>query len=128
MLKVYGGIYIFGAESSMKLLETKKIIENGFIEQLGTKRKTPIVDLWCYSSQKREFRFDLLDTDIQTFLNEHRNLVYLKNNPDSGIQHAIFSLSPFSQDFENTFSCLLSLKTLTTLCSYGLEFEISPTY
>ena len=127
MFRILGIISIYGTKASLAGLVSNSAIPLGTLKQIGTKRKVPDIDSWCYSSPYYRFREIItLDEEVFDFLIAHERLKDYLDINDDGIEYAIFTLCPVDQSYEETFSCLLSQKTLKILVDLGLSLEISP--
>lgn len=126
MLRILGKISIFGTLAVTQKLESLKPIPNGLLHQVGAGRPIPVVDSWCYGSNWFSFRYDLLDEEIFDYLAAHERLGDVLAAAHAGVKYAIFTLAPIGQTYEETFSCLLGVKTLRKISDMGLALEISP--
>lgn len=127
MLRILGNIEIYGTKASLEQLVSVDPIPNSILKQIGTKRKIPDKDLWCYGSPSYRFReITTLDEEVRDFLIAHERLGDVLAVRDPGIQYAIFTLCPVEQSYEETFACLISCETLQILVRMGLALQIAP--
>lgn len=126
MLRILGGISIYGTKSSIEKLVSSGAMPNSSIAQIGSLRKKPDIDSWCYSTQWYSFNADTLDEEVRDFLVAHKKLGKVLEAPEIGRGLALFTLSPVGQDSECLFSCLLSHPTLCALTSLKLSLQIAP--
>jgi hypothetical protein len=127
MLRILGNIEIYGSKASLEQLITVDPIPNSILKQIGTKRKIPDKDSWCYGSPSYRFREIItLDEEVHDFLTAHERLGDVLANRNAGIEYAIFTLCPVDQSYEETFACLLSCETLGLMVNMGLSLQIAP--
>lgn len=126
MLRVLGNIQIYGSSSGLEGMVSVAAIPNGDLQQVGTKRKEPDKDSWCYASPWYRFRLDVLDEEVFDFLVAHKKIeAFLKANRKS-IEYALFTLCPVNQSHEEIFACLIGNESLGMLSRVGLDLEIAP--
>ena len=127
MLRILGNIEIYGTKASLERLISIDPIPNSVLQPIGTKRKVPDTDSWCYGSPSYRFREIItLDEEVRDFLIAHERVGDVLAERDWGIEHAIFTLCPVEQSYEETFACLLSCETLQILVRMGLSLQIAP--
>ncbi len=126
MLRIIGKISILGDFAITQQLESKKLIPNGLLQQVGARRPIPADDLWCYGSNWFSFRFDSLDEEILNYLIAHERLGDALAVAHTGVKYALLTVTPVGQTYEETFSCLFGVKTLRKLSDLRLALEIAP--
>lgn len=126
MFRILGNISIYGTRSSLEKLVTTAPMPDSSIRQIGSLRKKPDIDSWCYSTQWYCFNADTLDEEVRDFLIAHKKISDVLSTPEIGPGQALFTLSPVGQDSECLFSCILSHQTLCALSSLKLSLQIAP--
>jgi len=126
MFRILGNISIYGTRSNLEKLVSTGPMPNSSIRQIGSLRKEPEIDSWCYSTQWYCFSADTLDEEVRDFLIAHERLGDVLEVPEIGAGQALFTLSPVGQDSDCLFSCLLSHQTLCTLSALKLSLQIAP--
>lgn len=126
MLRILGEISVYGSAASLERLVSTASIQNGVLKQIGTLRKVPDKDFWCYASPRYRFHADTLDEEVRGFLTAHKRLGEALAINDAGIRYALFTLCPVDQSYEEAFACLLGKDTLRVLSDLGLALEIAP--
>jgi hypothetical protein len=126
MFKLLGRIEIDGTKASVDKCALVASIPNGTITQIGLKRKSPIVDAWCYASPLYRFHLDTMDHEVRDFLTAHLQVGDALAVRDAGIEYAFFTLVPVVKSYEDTFAGIFGCETLKLLANMGLELQISP--
>lgn len=127
MLRILGGISIFGNLAAVQQLSSMASIPGGLILQVGAARSAPEGGTWCYRSEWFGFRLDSLDEEIVKYLDAHARLgPALESVREMDVKHAMFTLTPIGQNEEEIFSCMLGVKTLSMLANLGLALEVAP--
>ena len=127
MLRILGKISVYGTGAALEHLASTAPIPSGDLRQIGTLRKVPDKDIWCYGSPWYAFRTETLDEEVRNFLAAHKQLgIALATTSHGGIRHALFTLCPVAQTYEDTFACLFEKETLGVLLNLGLSMEIAP--
>jgi len=126
MLRILGQIWISGNKAGLEPLVQASAIPSGKLEQMGLKRKVPDVDSWFYGSPCYQFHWESLDEELYSFIESNRRIKPFLIPWSSGLQYAHLQITPVDQSFEETFSCLLSRRTINLLSELGLGLEIAP--
>lgn len=126
MLRILGKISIFGTMAGLNRLVSAGSISGGILQQVGTSRKNPDTDSFCYGSSWYDFRADTLDEEVRNFLTANAQLRHVLAVRDPGIRYAIFTLCPVNESYEDNFACLFNQETLQVLLDLGLALEIAP--
>jgi len=127
-MRVLGTISVYDSKSNIERIASLAKVSSGQIKKLGTKRKEPDVDSWCYSTSWHQFNPSSLDEEIYDFLTAHISLadaITTLASPSPTIPPCL-TLCPVRQNNDEEFSCFLTHRTMQTISRLGLALEISP--
>jgi hypothetical protein len=126
-MKVLANISVVGRKETLNVLSANNAIRHGSLMQIGLRRKHPPADDWSYSSPFYRFRFtDTFDDELYSFIHVNYDLKRFLRNASSGIDNAGLLIITTEQNFEETFECFISHKTIALLSEIGLDLDIDP--
>ena len=126
MLRLLGQFSFFGSRARIERFAAVASIPGAVIRRVGSKRKIPTADSWCYSSPWYRFRLESIDEELRDYMLAHARLGDALAVPDEEMQYAFFTLCPVDQSSREALACVLSRETLQVLSRLGVAFQIAP--
>jgi hypothetical protein len=126
MCRVLVQLSVWGNDEDIQSLSAQIDGSIGRIVHVGTKSMKPENRCMSFCTPWHEIDNDNVNDGLYSFIEAHKNISALVSESSFNNITLRLTVCPVDETQENSFSCLIGIRTVRKLAELGLEFEISP--